>query len=263
MTKTVSVGLVDDAKINYISFLLHNKTELSFFCEDLAEYIINKYSKYFLHYIIHKNYGYFNKSDKASVFEIARKAFSNIYSGNEDVQKSFIQKKLYNYFIEEQTDTIILEGFVQFRLLNCFEELEWLVDSAVDEFLIQKEYESFIAMLKQFVSIQAPLVRQVHIQPEPSGRYALCDENFEALTESQILGLGQEEVEGYVTEDDLLLSALISLAPKKIIIHSFQNFKNKQLYETIQKVFSERVTVCTGCKICTKNIYPIQIKNNL
>ena len=148
-------------------------------------------------------------------------------------------------------------------MLNCFEELEWLVDSAVDEFLIQKEYESFIAMLKQFVSIQAPLVRQVHIQPEPSGRYALCDENFEALTESQILGLGQEEVEGYVTDDDLLLSALISLAPKKIIIHSFQNFKNKQLYETIQKVFSERVTVCTGCKICTKNIYPIQIKNNL
>ena len=54
------------------------------------------------------------------------------------MQKSFIQKKLYNYFIEEQTDTIILEGFVQFRLLNCFEELEWLVDSAVDEFFNSK-----------------------------------------------------------------------------------------------------------------------------
>ena len=107
MTKTVSVGLVDDAKINYISFLLHNKTELSFFCEDLAEYIINKYSKYFLHYIIHKNYGYFNKSDKSSVFEIARKAFSNIYSGNEDVQKSFIQKKLYNYFIRIRTISVV------------------------------------------------------------------------------------------------------------------------------------------------------------
>ena len=92
-------------------------------------------------------------------------------------------------------------------------------------FLIQKEYESFIAMLKQFVSIQAPLVRQVHIQPEPSGRYALCDENFEALTESQILGLGQEEFEGYVTEDDLLLSALISLAPKKLSFIAFKTLK--------------------------------------
>ena len=263
MTKTVSVGLVEETKINYITFQLHSQSELIFFCEDLANYIINKYHKNFLTYIIHKNYGYFNRSEKQAVFELAQNLFSNIYSGGENIEQALIQTKLYDYFTQEQTDTIVLEGFIQFRLVNSFEELEWLVDSAVDEFMIQKEYENFISMLKQFVSAQAPLVRLIHICPQMSGRYDLYDENFDALTESQILGLDPESFEGYVNDDDLLLSALISLAPKKIWIHDFQSFTNKQLYETMQKVFPERITICKGCKLCTKNNILIQIKNNL
>ena len=213
--------------------------------------------------IIHKNYGYFNRIEKQQIYESAKKSFSNIYSDGEISQRTFIQEKLYQYFLEEQTDTIVLEGFIRFRLVNCLEELEWLVDSVVDEFLIQKEYENFISMLKQFVNAQIPLVRTLHVCPEKNGRYVLYDENLKALTESQILGLEPDEFEGYVNDDDLLLSALVSLAPKKILVHNSGNIKNKQLFDTIHKVFAERVVICEGCKICQKNILPIQIKSNL
>lgn len=263
MTKTVSVGLVEEAKINYITFQLHSQSELVFFCEDLASYIINKYNKYFLRYIIHKNYGYFNKSEKQAVYELAKKSFSNIYSEGETIEQSLIQTKLYDYFVEEQTDTIVLEGFIQFRLMNSFEELEWIVDSAVDEFMIKKEYENFISMLKQFVNAQVPVIRLIHICPQLDGRYELYDENFETLTDSQILGLDPDILESFVNDDDLLLSALISIAPKKIWIHNLQCFANRQLYDTIQKVFPERVSICNGCEKCSKNNLPVQIKSNL
>lgn len=263
MTRTVSVGLLEETNINYVTFRLHNKMELSFFCEDLASYIMSKYSSYLLKQIIQKNYGYFNRTEKQQIYESAKQSFSNIYSNGELNQRLFIQDKLYQYFLEENTDTIVLEGFIRFRLANCLEELEWLVDSVVDEFLVQKEYDNFIAMLKQFVSAQIPLVRTLHVCPEKSGRYVLYDENLKALTESQILGLEPDEFEGYVNDDDLLLSALVSLAPKKVLIHNPENIKNKQLFETIHKLFAERVILCDGCKICQKNNHPIQIKSNL
>ena len=40
-----------------------------------------------------------------------------------------------------------------------------------------------------------------------------------------------------IANDDLLISMLISLAPKKIIVENKEKIKNEQLFETIEKVF--------------------------
>jgi hypothetical protein len=63
-----------------------------------------------------------------------------------------------------------------------------------------------------------------------------------------------EIAEGEINYDDLLVSSLITFAPKKIIIHCTGQFRNKELMETIKNVFSGRVFICQGCDVCMVNM---------
>ena len=57
-----------------------------------------------------------------------------------------------------------------------------------------------------------------------------------------------------INYDDLLISSLISLAPKKIIIHRISQFTNKELLNTIFNIFLDKVIICTECELCYQNI---------
>ena len=48
--------------------------------------------------------------------------------------------------------------------------------------------------------------------------------------------------------------SLISLAPKKIIIHRISQFTNKELLNTIFNIFLDKVIICTECELCYQNI---------
>ena len=56
-----------------------------------------------------------------------------------------------------------------------------------------------------------------------------------------------------INYDDLLVSSLITLAPRKVTFHSVRYFKNKELLETIKNVFYNNVIICDGCCICQVN----------
>jgi hypothetical protein len=58
--------------------------------------------------------------------------------------------------------------------------------------------------------------------------------------------------DGELNFDDLLVSTLITLAPKLITIHCISSFKNKELLETIKNVFTNRVLICNGCNLCSQ-----------
>ena len=60
-----------------------------------------------------------------------------------------------------------------------------------------------------------------------------------------------EITEGEINYDDLLVSSLITLAPRKVVIHSIGHFRNKELMETIKNVFYGRVIICQGCDVCS------------
>ncbi len=255
MIKTLSLGLTNDSKINYITFNFQNMQDVEQFYDDLATYIIDKYNEYFLKLIINRNYDYFDKKDKIDIYKSAKKAFSNICLSESNANKNLIKGELDNYFRKENKDSIVLEGFILFRLGKYIEELEKLIDYIVDDYFVKTEYENFIMMLKEFVALQMPIIKLAHIFLKSDKRYSICDENFEELSQSQVLGISLENEQDIINEDDFLLSALISMAPQKIIIHQFQKIKNKQLLETLQKIFDNRIIMCSGCEICNKEIY--------
>ena len=69
--------------------------------------------------------------------------------------------------------------------------------------------------------------------------YTVLDENNEDITEKCIADFGGVEETPYENFDDLLISVLITLAPEKIVIHNGENIKNRELFDTIKRVFGK------------------------
>ncbi len=223
-------------------------------CNALADFIILKYEDKLINRVINTNYCYFNSLEKKEISSIAQRTIKNedknlVSSLFRIHRRNVIVRKLLDYF--EGANDIILDGFVNFRLKDYVNDLEEIVDKAVDDYLMEREYKEFIRLLRYFVDIQEPRYDVIHVMYETkSDKYILMDEDKNEVASEYIQDFSIEEGEGEINQADLLVSSLISLAPKKIIIHGNGHFKNKELLETIKNVFSGKVVLCSHCEIC-------------
>lgn len=223
----------------------------------LADYIVNKYEEKLIKRTINSNYCYFCSSDKK---EISNFAMSNLRSEEKNFLHSILQmrrrniivQKLIDYF--EGSNTLMIDGFVNFRLKEYIKDLEEITDKAVDDFLMEKEYREFVRLLRYFVDVQEPKFEIIHIVIDYYGKYVLVDDTGREITYECIQEFIDEISDGEINYDDLLVSSLITLAPKQILIHGVERFKNKELIETIKNVFWSKVRICNECDICVSVI---------
>ncbi|NSW89758.1 MAG: putative sporulation protein YtxC [Firmicutes bacterium] len=219
----------------------------------LADYIMRSYEEKITKRIVNSNYFYFSQSERKDILKAAFKVIRNedksfLNTLLQIRRRNIIVKKLMDYF--DSSNSIILDGFVNFRLKDYIKDLEEIVEKAVDNFLMEKEYKEFIKLLKYFVDIQEPKFYNVHIVVDENSQYTLLDEKKQEITNECIKEYMNEISGGEINHDDLLVSSLITLAPKKVTIHNIENFKNKELLETIKSIFHGNITICKGCGLC-------------
>lgn len=229
----------------------------------LADYIIKQYEEKLLGRTINSNYCYFNSAEKKEILNLAVRIIRNedknlLNSLFQLRRRNIIIKKLMDYF--ESSNTLVLDGFVNFRLKEYVKDLEDVVDKAVDDFLMEREYREFITLLRYFVEIQEPKFNVVHVISGFDNRYVLLDENHKEITNECIQEFVSEISEGEINYDDLLVSSLITLAPRKIVIHTLGQFRNKELLETIKNVFFGKVLICSGCNVCMMSVAQSETK---
>ncbi|PYG89220.1 putative sporulation protein YtxC [Ruminiclostridium sufflavum DSM 19573] len=223
----------------------------------LAEYVIQEYEDKLLIRLINSNYGYFNASEKKDILRISQKNIRNedkIFFNTlfQIRRRNMIVRKFMEYF--EGSSSIILDGFINFRLKDYIKELEDVIDNAVDDFLIEREYKEFIRLLKYFVEIQDSKFNIVHVVMQKDEQYILLDEKRHEITNECMQDFLYELPETEINHDDLLVSSLITLAPKSIVIHNLERFKNQKLLDTIKNIFVGKVILCGGCNICEYNL---------
>lgn len=222
----------------------------------LSDYIIRFYEKKLLSRIINMNYCYFNRSEKRQILDLTSSLLKpvgdetklSIYTTK---RKNLIIKKLLEYL--ENNNEIILDGFINFRAREYTRELEEVVDKAVDAFLMEREYQEFIKLLRYFVDIQVPKLESVHILSGYDSKYVIRDHLQNDITNECIKEFLNEVPDESINYDDLLVSSLITIAPLRIYIHCANQITNKELLNTIKSVFLNRVIICNGCSICRGN----------
>jgi len=211
----------------------------------LAEYITTAYDGMLLNRIAKKNYGYLLPNERREIIIIAQK---KLLEGSQNFfdtvirlrRRNLITRKLTDFL--NQSNHIILEGFVTFRMKEYVKELEEVMDWAVRQYLIEKEYQEFIKLLTCFVKMQKPKFHCVHVIAEKDSSFSIYDENMDRISEKWFSEWDDEHTDGTIKEEDMLISFLISAAPEKIVLHNASAITNKELLETISRVFSGRVT---------------------
>jgi putative sporulation protein YtxC len=150
----------------------------------------------------------------------------------------------------EENNEINISGFLTFRTKALRLDLECVVDKVVEEYMVEKEYDEFVNLLKYFVEVQESKVDEVNIIIGKNGDYYLRDIEGNDLMENMIMELPGVKFDSKENQEELIISTIITNAPKKIIIHCVDNCKNKELIQTINKVFVNRVHYCDKCSTC-------------
>lgn len=161
-----------------------------------------------------------------------------------------IRDQLYSYL--QSNSLLDVEGFMLFRLKKYINDLEDIVDDALDEFLLNEQYQEFIALLKYFVYFQDTKIPEVHLIHRGNNKFQLLDGDLKQLDLSDSKDVIFETVDRELNYEDMVVSALISASPKQIHIHTRES--DTQSIKTIQQIFEGRTSICTCCQLCEKSL---------
>ncbi len=210
-------------------------TDLEEFAGKITGEIMDKCEKRLLYKITENEFPYAPSSDKREIFNIAVK---NSLPDNDNVintmqynrRRALVKESTENYLRENSY--IIINGFVNFRLDEYKNELKKLCHNAAEEFSALREYDEFLNMLRFFVSVEMPKEPLVHVVKK-NGSLRILNKYKKDITDfySNEFAFSTEDF----THEDIALSALITIAPKSIIIHDKKG--NDNIYETISSVF--------------------------
>lgn len=225
--------------------------------EIISDVILNHWEDVLLKDIIRENYYYFGDEEKKLIYDYSLRhinregteARNTLYWLN---RKNRINQKIIDFL--NYNNHIIVDGFIRFRLKEYIAELRDATEKAVDEFLMEREYREFIQLLQYFVEVQEPRIELVHLHVSESGNFKLFDEQMQPIRGDYMEGFFLDMLESELNFEDLLISALINIAPRKISIHRTGNNSHSAMLDTIKGVFAGRVSECPGCPLCDQSL---------
>lgn len=225
----------------YISNLLYNVV-INRFCEkNICKYL-------------NETYNFLNVNDMKLIKGIIEKTLKEERNIDDTViycmnKKNYMIKKIMECI--EDNKEINVKGFLDFRDKQLKDDINDILEKVVEGYMVEKEYNEFITLLKYFVDIQESKVEEVNIFLDSKGDYIVRDEFGNDVLNNVINDVNNNiNKVGEINKDDLIISALITIAPAKIIIHGVEKYKNKEVINTIENVFENRVSYCNHCSLC-------------
>lgn len=196
--------------------------------------------------LILKHYFYFDSSEQLNIINVCYDILSD------DFNKYFDKK--YNCLINDFSSylsankSIILTGFINFRIKDYLDILEEIVDEAVNAYVIEKEYLEFVSLLKLYVNSQKSTCDLVHLVYSNESSI-LLDKNKNILNFSNDLLKTKYLSDISFSSNDYALNTLLTLLPKKIYVHLIDNYLD-EFINTLALIFEGKIEICTDCNIC-------------
>lgn len=200
--------------------------------------------------ILSANYFYFDNAELDKILDLCNENLCD------DEEFSFTNRQmlLFDAFYEyiSTHHSIVLTGFINFRLKEYRNLIEDLTDFSVNEFIIEREYLEFISLLRLYVNSQPPSPITVHIISFGND-ILLLDENMKMIDVDKNALKAKYLSDVSFSNNDYVLNTLLNLVPKKIHLHLVSASGNLDFINTLQLVFENRIEICNDCNIC--NLY--------
>ena len=219
----------------------NNNKFYNFLTELIGEVVIEFYEEKILKQLINYNYFYFDEYEKNKILENCMQLIEpEMYN-----TKLLDNKNIKEYVKENKA--MILDGFVYFRLKAYLEYLDEVVDSGVNQFVIEKEYREFISLLRVYVESKVPEYNLLHLI-YINGESILLDEKRNIVSVSENIYNAKYLSDISFSSNDFALNTLLCLLPRRIEIHLIDD--EDEFINTSKLIFEGRVTICKDCDIC-------------
>ncbi|WP_160688911.1 putative sporulation protein YtxC [Clostridium sp. C2-6-12] len=139
---------------------------------------------------------------------------------------------------------INIDGFITFRMKMLRRDIEKIIDKVIEAYMVEKEYKEFVKLLKYFVEIQECKIEEINIIIEDNNNYIVKNKEGKNLYYDFLKEITAEQGAIELNMEDVLISGLITNAPKNIIIYGKENCTNKEFLDTIENVFEDKVVFC-------------------
>lgn len=247
---------------NYKNVIVHyvgndNSTFIHALSCILSCLVIDELEENIIKSIILKNYFYFEALERKKILEICFEIFSDDFNKHFNDKYNSLITSFSNYLAENKS--IILTGFINFRIKNYLSLLENIVDEAVNTFVIEKEYLEFVSLLKLYVNSQVPSCDIVHLVYSAENSL-LLDKEKNIIEVDYTMFKAKYLSDITFSSNDYALNSLLTLLPKKIYIHLLDNCVD-EFIRTLSLIFENRIEICTDCSIC--NLYKTNKKLKL
>ncbi|MFT4415126.1 putative sporulation protein YtxC [Fredinandcohnia humi] len=249
----------DALSINYINASIVNENIVSVYIAKKNQYVVQaimipaitdfiirtKEDNWILSII--ENLFYFTDyEEKKQILEIAKYLLDGnnpeIPSIQDFVSREVLISEVLQDFLKMPI-SFSFESFIKFRLRTYNELLLQYVESAIDEYKLEQEYQAFIQGLRDFRENREPKLDQIHI---------LHDEQFYFYTH-EFCEIKRDELLKYVDRklimrqpmyiDSAVLAPLVSISPQAIYIYT--DDMDNGMVQTILNIFLEKVTIYT------------------
>ncbi|MDY6011495.1 putative sporulation protein YtxC [Clostridium sp.] len=216
----------------YISELLYDIVIKNYKEKELFEFLTDTY--------------FFLKQDE--IIEVEKNIMDILYrrADIKDEVSVYCENKINKIVLKikeclEEKNELNINGFITFRMKELKSDIEKIIDKIIEKYMVEKEYKEFIKLLKYFVDIQESKVEIINIIIHKDGGYNIVDQSNNDLFNQFIQELNDCRLGIDANIEDVIISGLITNAPKKIKIYNKKFCTNKEFIDTIVNIFGERV----------------------
>ena len=251
----------------YTNVIVHlaDNSKASIFYNEISNVICNCillfYEPLIVKNLIYLNYFYFDVADMIEIedncaellspgFEKkSQKHFSNVECVNDFNNRTIcLWTAVLKYITENKS--MVLDGFVRFRIADYIKYIDSVIDSAVNQFVIDKEYYDFMDLLRSYINSSISKIDLVHLV-YINGESVLLDKDKNVINISKDILNVKCLSDITFSANDYALNNLLSLLPSKLIIHLITD--EDEFINTLKLIFSNRISICKDCDIC--NVY--------
>ena len=184
---------------------------------------------------------YFSDYEQLQISNIS----SSIIDDNSQSKDDLVFISVYDYI--KNNTSMILSGFINFRLKDYIEVLEYLVDLSVNNFIINREYDKFITLLRDYINSEPSkidVINLVYLNQEA----ILLDKNKNIIPIDNNIVDSKYLSDISFSNNDYVLNTVLNLLPNKLYVHVLS--QEDEFLKTLKNIFSNKISFCYDCEIC-------------
>ncbi len=194
--------------------------------------------------ILQEDYFYHDPNEQEQIIQMLQSILTgkrkDLYIETDFVQ---LQEKVDDAIIEvlQLNTSFSFDAFLTFRLRFYVEKFPTLLETAIDEYKLEQEYQMFIHFLRGFLTGRKSQMDCVYIINEED--FIFLDEKKQQMKRSDLnRRIDRKLISNHpIYVDSTTIAPLISLAPKQIFLYT--NNPDQGIIQTLKNVFEEKLIV--------------------